>query len=149
MNRLIILLIFLLFISCRHIKEVTFDKIESMEASSVSLQEIKLKVGAKITNPNNFKFTLKNMDVNIFVNGNDFGKTIIDEKEEVAANSSEIHYFFVETSPTAFFFQAIPLMNSISNHEEVSVKMKGRVKVSAFGISKKFPIDREEKIKIF
>ena len=142
-----IIAIFSLF-SCKKIKEIKVEKIQSVQATSITLQSITLKVGAIVNNPNNFKFTLKDMDVNIFVNGNDFGKASIDERDEVAANSNDVHYFKVETNMATFLFQAIPLFNAFNNHEEIKVKLLGKVRVNALGITKNFPVDVEEKVTV-
>lgn len=148
MKNLILFIAVLFFFSCKDIKEVTIENIQSVQATGISLQSIRLKVGAKINNPNDFKFTLKDIDVHVFVKGIDFGEAAIDAKEAVAANSNEVHYFYVETNPTKLFFQAMPLMSSLSNHEPMNVKMKGRVKVRAFGVSKWFPLEMEQEIKV-
>lgn len=136
----------LILFSCKSIQPVTVDEIESIHVTSISPQSIQMQIGLKINNPNNTKFTIKESDLNVFINNLDLGKAMVKDKIIIPPNFNQTLFANVETNIAQLLFQALPLISAVNNHELMKVKISGTVKVKAFFITKSYPVELEKEM---
>ncbi|MDA3911343.1 MAG: LEA type 2 family protein [Bacteroidales bacterium] len=143
------LLIFLLIFSltaCK-IQAPIIGEPTSYELEKLDLKEIKLKIWLPIENPNNIKFNISNVDMDIFVNGLKLGKVTKLEKVHIPKNSKDIYAIKLDVQIKDLGISAISAMRELKSRR-VTIKLDGSVTVSKFVIVKKIEVEAEESIKI-
>ncbi len=125
--------------SCK-IQSPTFGGFESYRINKANAQEVELQLNLKFNNPNDCKIVIKKYELDISVNGNLVGKAISKEKVVLAKNSEEIYPFFLKTDLKYLLAQVMPNLSALFSNKPIELKLEGKVKAGAYGVSKKFPI---------
>lgn len=119
----------------------------SYELEKLDLKEIKLKIWLPIENPNNIKFNISNVDMDIFVNGLKLGKVTKLEKVHIPKKSKDIYAIKLDVQMKDLGISALSALRELKSRR-VTIKLDGSVTVSKFVIVKKIEVEAEESIKI-
>jgi LEA14-like dessication related protein len=110
-----------------------------------SASGIEAIVSMKVKNPNNYKITIVNSDLDLFINGSKMGKAIIKDKIVLKKQQTEVYTFVVGAKPSGGILGSLL---SIAFSKNVRVGVKGKVKARAFMVSKSFPVDVEQNVSL-
>ncbi len=143
---LLFLLIFS-FSACK-IQAPIIGEPTSYELEKLDLKEIKLKIWLPIENPNNIKFNISDVDMDIYVNGLKLGKVTKLEKVHIPKRSKDIYAIKLNVAMKDLGISAISAMRELKRRK-VNIKLDGSVTVSKFVIVKKIEIEAEESVKIW
>ena len=130
--------------SCLTYEEVEFVGVKDVDVESFSMKEAVVKVTVQVKNPNKYKIKITNSDLDLFLNGNDLGKAVIQEKIILEKQSNDSHTFTVKTNIGKAAGALGGLLLGIGRAPELHVK--GTIKAKAFGIGKNFPVDVKERV---
>ena len=135
-----------LITSCFSYEEVEITKIVSTEVKSFSSESVEVEIVLQINNPNNYKISITNSDLDLFLNGSEMGKAIIKEKIVIPKKSNEVHRFTIKLNNKDLAANTMPFILSAVLGRPMRLTVKGYIKAKAKMISKKIPIEFTENI---
>ncbi len=144
----VVLIPMVLLTSCWSYEEVSLQRIVSMEIKNFTLKGIEVAVEMEINNPNNYKITLLDADVNLIINQKDLGKANVQNKVVLAKRSIEKYIVHIKKD----FDNMNALMSLGSSYlsggaQNFVINAKGNIKAKAFMISKRFDVDVTERVR--
>ncbi|MDA3819542.1 MAG: LEA type 2 family protein [Candidatus Delongbacteria bacterium] len=141
------LLILLSFVAC-NIQAPIIGKLSGYQIEELNIREIKLKIWLPIENPNNIKFNISNVDLDIYVNGLKLGKITRMEKVHIPKKSKKIYAIKLDVKMKDLGVSALSALNQLRS-KHVMLKIDGDITVSKFVIIKKVEVDVENKVEIW
>jgi len=96
---IIVLAITLSLASC-NIQELTVGSPKDVKVEELSMKAVKLELTVPIENPNNFSFKVKNVNLDLIVNGRNVGKVKKMDKVQIPANSKGNYPVSFEITPS-------------------------------------------------
>ena len=150
-NWLVIALVLFLFSSCLEFDDVKFKGIESVKFPKIDQSEILIDLSLKLDNPNNYKIKIKPSTLDVYIGGVLMGQVSIDKKFVIKRKQEGVYSTqLVCKLEDGVFFSLM----KFATMKELSVRFKGRVKGTVYGISKKVDIDETKtldgsKLKLF
>jgi LEA14-like dessication related protein len=126
-------------------QNITVGYPKNYEVQQLSLSSIKLKIFLPIENPNNFSITIKDADLDLFVNNFKAGKINNVERLKINANSSYAYPIIFEISTKETLSNLLTLYKAFSGGTP-ELRFKGNIKASSFGLTKKIKVNHVEKI---
>ena len=138
----------LLIVGCLQYKEVEVVKVTEVGLKKIALTGIDIEVAMQIKNPNNYDISIVDSDLTLFGEGEKIGVARVKEKITLKKKSNKIYRFTVHTSSSDIFSSAVPLLMSYLGKDSLVLKVEGSLKARAKGLSKRFPVNFEERIKI-
>ena len=145
---LVIILTAIAHTGCIEYKEVKVVDVTGIGIKDISVKGIKIEVSMQIKNPNKYAISIVDSDLDIYLKGNKMGKAKLQEKITLPKKSNKIHRFTIQSSLKEVSSGILPLMMSIISNKAVDLQIKGDIKARAKGISKKFPVDFKENVKL-
>ncbi len=139
----IVLLVSLLFSSCKDFQEINVSKIDGFKVKSLTQEGISGEVKVKIKNPNPIGFNVYRSSCDVYFGDLYLGKAKLKKRIRVGANSDSEHTFKLEGK---FKDMSLLQLTSLLSGKSKSLVLKGNLKVGKFFYRKNFPIDRKEKI---
>ena len=145
-------LLFLFIVStfitgCFSYEEVEMLGVENVEMVNLSDKEVEVEVTVKLKNPNNYKISIVGSDLDMYLNGTAMGKATLKNNVVIPKNSNQSHKIRISADPKALMSNPLgAIMGLLGKPLEVGVK--GKVKVKAKFITKKFDIDVKERVKM-
>ena len=76
LHKLLIPVAFLLFLTACHYQPVVLEEVNSVEILKIDRDSISVRVGVTLNNPNDYKITLTDPNVDLYVNDNLIGKAV-------------------------------------------------------------------------
>ena len=143
-----IVLITLIYSSCIEYKEVEVLEVSEVGIKSISLSGIDVGVSMQIKNPNNYDISIIDSDLTLFADGKKVGTAKVKEKIKIPKKSNKIHRFTVQSSASDIVSNAIPLLMSLMSKSTLEVQITGDIKAKAKGLSKRFPVNFKERVKL-
>jgi LEA14-like dessication related protein len=134
--------------SCITYKEVKVVKIVDSGIKKFSTKGIEIEVAMQIKNPNNYKISIVNSDLDLLAKGNRIGTASIDNKITLPKKSNKIHRFIIKASMKDMASGALPILMSVIAGNPIDLQIKGDIKAKAKGLSKKFPVDFKERVRL-
>ncbi len=134
--------------SCVDYKEVKIVGIKDVQVEKISQEGIKAKIFLQINNPNDYKISVVDSDLDLYLNGVKMGKAILKDKIKLNKTSDEIYGFRVETSFKEAGITSLPALMAAFTGGTIQVRAKGNIKARAYMVSKKVDMDFSEMVKI-
>ena len=135
-------------IGCMSYKEVKVIDVTDVGIKKFSAEGVEIEVAIQIKNPNNYKISIVDSDLELFAKGNRVGTAKIENKVTLPKKSNQIHRFIITSSLKDMGSSAFPILMSVLTGGDIEVQITGDIKAKAKGIGKRFPIDFKEKVKL-
>ncbi|MDT8412213.1 MAG: LEA type 2 family protein [Vicingaceae bacterium] len=148
LKNIIALISILSLFSCMEYKEVELIEVKQVVVKVFSMKEIRLAAYMQIHNPNNYKITITEADMELFVKGKKIGNARLDNTITLPKNSNEVHEALVFTPMSEMQSNAIPTILGLIGQPTVPVNVKGYVKGKVKGVAKKIPIEFTENVRL-
>lgn len=149
MRHYLLLCVSLIFFgSCMIYKDVELVGVKNVKLNQFSLKGIEAEVSLRVKNPNGYKITIVDSDLDIILNGKPFGKAKIKENVVLKKKSDEVHKITIKSKVGSVAQGALSSLLGLLTQKAVNVRLKGDIKAKALVISKKIPIDIEEKVSL-
>lgn len=136
------------FSGCMEYKEVEVVEVSDVGIKSIGLTGIDVEVAMQIKNPNKYNISIVDSDLTLFADGEKIGIANVKEKVILKKKSNKTYRFTVHTSSEDILTSAVPLLMSYFGKDNLMLKIDGSLKARAKGLSKRFPVKFEERIKI-
>lgn len=138
----------IIFVSSCKIKKIEIGKFENYRLVNVGENKANIEFSVPVSNPNNFGFTISKINLDILLNDKEIGKVNKLNKIRIPAKSNQLYPILLELKLDKTVSSIPSLMAGLMKNK-IGVKTKGYIKVRKFLISKKFPIDQQEVLKLF
>lgn len=145
---LVLIVISITLTSCFKYEEVVMKEVTNVSVNSFSANNIEIKVDMRIINPNNYKISIVDSDLELFVKNKKVGNSKIKDKIDLPKNSDETHQIVVKTTVEDMIGTAIPVILNVLFEDSVDLQVKGEIKAQAKSLSKSFPVDFKERVKL-
>lgn len=145
---IILFLAILSLFSCMEYKQVELIEVKQVSVRVFSMKEIRLVAYMQIQNPNNYKISITEADMELFVKGEKIGNAKLDNVIVLPKNSNEVHEAFVFTPMNEMQSNSIPTILGLIGQPTVSVHVKGYIKGKVKGVAKKIPIEFTENVRL-
>lgn len=143
-----LVVIFFSLFSCFKYEDVVLKEVTNVNVNSFSANHIEIKVDMRIINPNNYKISIVDSDLELFVKNKKVGTSKIKDKIDLPKNSDQTHQIVVVTNVGDMVGSAIPVILSVLFDETVDLQVKGEIKARAKSMSKSFPVDFKERVRL-
>ena len=141
------ILVSIFFLSCS-VQEPIIGNPEGLEVEELSMKSVKLKVMIPIENPNNFSFTIRNLNLDLIVSDRNVGKVKKLDKVRIPANSKDSYSVSFELTPKDALENILFLVGELQKRKP-KLEIKGTVTVSKFGIPKRIKVEHEQNFEGF
>lgn len=143
--------IFLIICSVLLLSSCSYEPVELKEVSSLEIvkmnpDSISVKVGVILRNPNNYKITLTDPDLDLYINNNLIGKAIFEDKLVLEKDTTKLYVVPVSAGFNGKYTNL--LISSLGGllGGKMTVKGEGTVVGKAFLFKKTVPFEFEEEI---
>lgn len=136
---ILIPLIVLAFFSCANPKDLVYQDVKNFRLMELSMKP-KVGMDVQFFNPNKFGMTMKDADIDLYLNGKLVGKAKLANTYNVPANDT----FLLPVNLTADLQQILPNAMAILANNSVDVELKGYVKAGR-GVFVNIPINYKGK----
>lgn len=131
-----------LFISCSPYQDIEIIEVTKVGVSSVDENgEAKFVVSAKIKNPNSYQIYLKDAEIDVDINGINFGTFSLEKGIKLKRNEISEQDFFITLDLKSLLKQNFLQAASLLIADKVEIKLTGFVEVSNFGISHQIEVN--------
>ena len=134
--------------SCFKYQEVEMVKVTDFGIKNITKKGVDFQVDMQLKNPNNYKISIIDSDLDLFVNGKKSGRVILTNKVTLPKKSNNIHHFLFHTDYKNLSIDPISVIGSVLGDNKTEIRFVGYIKAKAKGISKKFPVDFKEKVSL-
>lgn len=143
----LVALMSLLLISCGGgYKDVEFHGIENVKIESADKQKVVLTMDAKVYNPNTFNIKIKPSDLDMMVGKNKLGVARITHTTKLKKLEKGSYPFRVEGTWKELLGGGLGGIFGALTKQKIDLRLKGDIKVGAFGLSKTLPVDHTESV---
>jgi LEA14-like dessication related protein len=140
--------LFLTLTSCFKYEDVQILKVTNIRVNNLSAKKIEIGVDLQIVNPNKYKINIVDSELELFLKGKKIGTAHIIDKIELPKNSDQIHKIAIATDLKDMLSEAIPVILGVLFDESIELQVKGNIKASAKALTKIFPIDFTERVRL-
>lgn len=141
--RFLYLVLFVFMLASCEFEQIQFKGIEDFKMPKIDDKEILLDLAFKVNNPNKFKIKVKPSNVDLFISDSKLGTVYLDDKVVFKKKAEGVYKTSLRLKlADGIFFELMKLMGK----KEIPLRIKGKVKGSVYGISKKMDIDRIQTI---
>jgi LEA14-like dessication related protein len=141
------ILVSILFLSCS-VKEPIIGNPAGLEVEELSMKSVKLKVMIPIENPNNFSFTIRNLNLDLIVSDRNVGKVKRLDKVKIPANSKDSYAVSFELTPKDALNNILFLVGELQKRKP-KLEVKGTITVSKLGIPRRIKVEHEQNFERF
>lgn len=143
-----IILVSLTLTSCFEYEDVQLLKVTNIHLNNISTKKIEIGVDLQIVNPNKYRINIVDSELELFLKGKKIGTAHIIDKIELPKNSDQIHKIAIATDLKDMLSDAIPVILGVLFDESIELQVKGNIKASAKALTKIFPIDFKERVRL-
>lgn len=140
-----LMVMFFVISSCETYEEVVFNHISRVRLVEMKGENLILGIDANLTNPNGYNIKIKRSKFNLSVNGKHLGKTSTTNKITLKKNATDTYELLFTVSKKELMNSALKDIGLLFGKKPV-LKIEGKVKAGAFGLSKKFPVSHEQPV---
>lgn len=129
--------------SCFEVEELDFNGIDSVKLEKIEKKSLDLTLGVKVSNPNGFTIKVKSSDFEVYADDILLGRAKVDKKIKLIKKKEDTY-----AVPIHIDLEDGVLLKFIkfALKDKVKVRIKGFVKGSVLGISKKIAVDETNEI---
>jgi len=140
---ILFLLCFIILNSCIQFQEVEFKNMEDVKIEKVEGRKISMLLSVKLFNPNVFSIKIKPSNVNLYIEDQLVGKINLNNKVKIIKRTENTYFV-----PLQIDMEEGALLKFLkySFKEKIKIHIKGVVKGSVFGITKKIEVDEIQEI---
>jgi LEA14-like dessication related protein len=130
-----------LLAACARPKDFDYLGVSDLKVLKFGLKESTVGVNVKYYNPNKYPVTMKHANVDVYVNNNYFGKTILDSTIHISGRDT---FFLPVLLTVEMNNNAMSLMQSFSQGQhEFQFRIEGKARVGRGGFYINYPIKYE------
>lgn len=144
---LIFITLFFVLSGCSSFKEITIGEIENINFKGMENNRVGIELAAPVTNPNNLKIIIIDMDLDISINGKHLGKMTNLQKIIIPSRSEEIQIFPVQIELANMLSGALYLYR-IRNMKTFEMHINGHIKARSFLHFKTIDVNEKQMVNL-
>ena len=141
MLKILVLLFFLN--SCMTYEDVKFRGVSNFKVEKLDKEKAILKFDAEVYNPNDYNITVRANNIDLSMSNQSLAKADLGKKVVIKKNSTDSYPVEVVVKLEDLMSGLGSSVLNVFSKKSVNLSINGNAKVSAKGLSKKFPIDLE------
>ncbi|HRO39701.1 MAG TPA: LEA type 2 family protein [Flavobacteriales bacterium] len=141
-----ILLLALLCTGCMNYSEVELVGVRNARLTRLDAQGLSATITVEVNNPNNYRITLADPDVDLYLNDEVVGKAVLDSAVVLAPKSVALYDVPLRATFTQGKGNPLPLLLGSALGGGLKLGAKGTVVGKARGLRKRFPFEAEQPI---
>jgi LEA14-like dessication related protein len=135
-----------LFTSCFQYDDVVYQGFDNVKMSKPKDGQMNIKFDLKLDNPNKYKIKIKPSDVTVFVGGKELGQIHLTETLVIDKRSEKSYPLSLDLKMKDLFKSGLGGMFEMMTKQTVSLRIKGFVRGSVYGITQKRYIDQTKEM---
>ena len=144
---IVILTCFTLY-SCIEYKDVEVIDVSDIRVKSLTTSVVEIEFKMQVNNPNNYKISVVDSDLELFIKNEKIGSAKIQDKIVFPKKSNKKHTVVVETGLSDMLSGAIPVLMGLMFDSNIELQVKGEIRARAKQLSKSFPVDFKERVEL-
>jgi LEA14-like dessication related protein len=136
----------LLFNSCFEYDDVVYQGFENVKMTKPNEGQMTLSFDIKLDNPNKYKIKIKPSDVTVFVGGKELGQIHLNETLVIDKRSEKSYPLTLDLKLKDLFKTGLGGLFEMMTKQTVSLRVKGFVKGSVYGITQKRYVDQTKEM---
>ena len=143
---IITLFVALLLGSCIKYEQVEVIGVEDVTMNKFSTSGVEVEISIRVNNPNNYKITIVNSDLDIYVKGKRAGKAKITNRIVIPKNSRDVHKIKVKANYNELMGALTGNILGLLTGGSTELRIKGEITAKAKMLRKKFPVDFKKRV---
>jgi len=143
---LVLLITPLILTGCFSYKDLNFDGVENFKMGKIKDGNIDFGFDVKLENPNNYNIKIKPTDLQVFLGDNELGHARLDKKLVVKKNSTASYPVVINARLLQAAGAGFSSIMELATKKSANVRIKGPVKGSVYGITRKMEVDETRSI---
>ena len=143
-----IFVLMLSLFSCFKYEDVQLLEVTNIRILDLTTKKIEVGIDMHIVNPNNYKISITDSDLELMIKNKKIGTAKIKEKIELPKKSDQVHHISIITDTKDIVSGAIPVLLGLMFDDSIELQVKGEIRAKAKSISKNFPVDFKERVKL-
>lgn len=131
----------LFLFGCAQPKPLVYRDVKQFRVKEINLENLSLELGLGCYNPNRFGFSLKDGNVDAFIDNKFVGKALLPGFQQIPALDSFIIPLVLQTPLKNLVSNAFSLL--AANNKEVRIKLKGVIRVGKGSLLVPIPVNYE------
>jgi LEA14-like dessication related protein len=137
-------LLAVLLTACSPFDEVELRDIRSMEVLRMDGRQIAVRVDVQVLNPNGYRISVEDPDVDLFLNDTFVGKGLLDSTLVLERRSDQVYPVYLHADLAGGPLMMVMLGGALTG--QVKLGVKGTVLARSGMLRKRFPFEAEETI---
>lgn len=147
MQRIIFLFVIILaFAGCSSPKPLVYQDLSSVRIQNFNIEHAVIIANLRFYNPNNYSLSLKNGNLDAYINDKYLGKASVDERVTVPASNSFVLPVSINIDMLHMLKDAFDLLSVQKN--DVLLRLQGTISAGKGGVYMRVPVNYEGKQKI-
>ena len=142
-----LIVLFIILSSCNAYKTVDIGDVDNVDFKGMADNKISLELSIPVTNPNTYKIKIKEMDLDVTINGKYLGKMKNAAEIIIPPKSSEVQVFPVDIHVTNIL-ASMSSLYKIRKSNSFEMQIEGTIKVKAFISSKTIEVSEKQTVNI-
>lgn len=139
-------LIALAFAGCSSPKPLVYQDISSVQIQNFNIEHAVIIANLRFYNPNNYSLSLKNGNLDAYINDKYLGKASVDERVTVPASNSFVLPVSINIDMLHVLKDAFDLLSL--QKSDVMLRLQGTISAGKGGVYMRVPVNYEGKQKI-
>lgn len=126
---------------CFSYKDVNFQGVENYKLGKMQDGQISLSFDVKLENPNKYNIKIKPTDLEVYLGDKELGIARLDKKLKIKKKSTASYPVVINARLKNMMGAGMGAMMELATKKSADVRIKGPVKGSVYGFTKKMDID--------
>ncbi len=142
-----LLVLLIILSSCNAYKSVNIGDVSNVNFKGMVDNKISLELSVPVTNPNGYKIKIKDMDLDVTINGKYLGKMKNTNEIVIPSKSDEIQVFPVDIH-VSNLLTSMSSLYKIRKSKSFEMQIEGKIKVKAFLNSKTIEVSEKQSVSL-
>ncbi len=134
-------------ISCSEFENIDVGEIQDVNFNRFSGREIEFEVIMPIDNPSALRFRIVNVDLDVYVNNEYFGKITNVDNVSVPSRSNEMYSFPMKVELSNILKGALSMYNFYLDRQ-AEVVIKGKISARSFPFTRSINVDEKTNLRL-
>lgn len=133
--------------SCNAYKSVDIGDVSNVNFKGMVDNKISLELSVPVTNPNGYKIKIKDMDLDVTINGKYLGKMRNTREIVIPSKSDEVHVFPVDIQ-VSNILASMSSLYKMRKAKSFEMQIEGKIKVKAFLRGKTIEVSEKQSVSL-
>jgi LEA14-like dessication related protein len=142
-----LLVLLIILSSCNAYKTIDIGDVSNVNFKGMVDNRISLELSVPVTNPNGYKIKIKDMDLDVTINGKYLGKMKNTKEIVIPSKSDEVQVFSVDIHVTNLL-TSMSSLYKMRKSKSFEMQIEGKIKVKAFLSGKTIEVSEKQNVSL-